>query len=194
MDIKYTEEQLLIIQTYSNFLLWKDLERNSLKTSIFFKKLVPQQDSVKQFIKKEGVFNLGLVHICLYALLCVPHEIFKKESKKNKVYMLKFDEINNFISSELKVKPQIYTYPYQKIDFLRHIRNSISHANFEYTDTPNHIMFRDKDDSWDKSIKKKRDYKFECIFRLDSLDQILHKLAEIFEIYITSIAEIHQST
>lgn len=136
-----TKEDNLIIQSMltSSLLIDLSFANKEFIKSEFFKGMHAYYPKVKENFLNEKIpiGNEGTALMLLYALLVIPRELISETYKKE------YGEINAFLAE--KAMNVIDTYKV-KNDFLRHIRNAVSHAKveFEYTTKSKMITFKDK--------------------------------------------------
>ncbi|MGN5619236.1 hypothetical protein MOW08_06720 [Acinetobacter schindleri] len=176
MAVKYTEHENLIIQTYMNF-IWL-FEMHSLKfvQSEAYKKLDFSDKFTQNCIADRGVINQGTIPVALYVMLVIPKETIFDE------YQEKYDEINLYIAQTLKPNVETtYNSDRDRIDYLRHIRNAVSHMNFEMTAVVDFVVFKDEN--------PRKGEKFMCKLSNLDLGKIIENLSAVHKDYIERIKE-----
>ena len=176
MSVTYNEHENLIIQTFINFLWLHELHLLNFNKSDAYNELKFKDDFVKNIIRERGIINQGVIPVALYVMLVIPKEtIFDK-------YKSEYEGVNTYISQKLNVKVITSTYSKDKpqIDFLRHLRNSVSHMNFEMTKVEGSVIFNDE------SPKKEQ---FSCEITNLDLGAIVEQLKQIHLKYIKEIQE-----
>lgn len=168
----------MYLQSLATCSLLAELHNNNFLDSDDFKKLKFQNDYLKMILIKSSIGNPACMMMMLYGLLVIPYTT-KGKSK------LKFNEINNFINCISNEKPNFYetTYNDEKnktIDYIRHIRNSVSHGKFEFKteDEIDFVIFEDE---------KYKDEHQHCSLKLKTrnIGIILEKLQKLlFEYFI----------
>lgn len=126
----------LFLQSYYSVSLLVELRNNNFLESQFFEGMSFGAPWIKEGIKTIGVDNQGSLLMSLYAMLVIPRELgFDK-------YQKEFNEIQDFLRANCKVIKNDYQTHKDKINYLRHMRNSVSHASVEF-DPNNTITFTD---------------------------------------------------
>lgn len=148
----------MYLQSLAMCSLLAELSNKKILKSKFFKKLKFQNDYLKMILIKSSIGNPACMMMMLYALLVIPYETID-------VSGLDFTEINNYINNISNEKPNFYetTYNDEKnkaIDYIRHIRNSVSHGKIEFKkeDEIDFVIFEDekyKDEHQHCSLKLK---------------------------------------
>ncbi len=168
----------MFLQSLATCSLLAELSNKKFLKSKYFKKLKFQNNYLKKILIESSIGNPACLMMMLYGLLVIPYTT-KGKSK------LKFNEINNFINCICNEKPNFYetTYNDEKnktIDYIRHIRNSVSHGKFEFEqeDKICFVIFNDEN---------MRDKNQHCSLKLKTKDvgRILEKLQKLlFEYFI----------
>lgn len=175
MSVKYNEHENLIIQTFINFMWLFEMHTLKFNESEAYSELKFQNDFVKTMIQQRGIINQGVIPVALYVMLVIPKEtIFDK-------YKSDYEDVNAYISNELKVKhTSDYTKDKPQVDFLRHLRNSVSHMSFEMTKVDGIVIFNDQ---------SPKNEKFTCELTNLQLGQIVEQLKRIHLKYINDVNE-----
>ncbi len=176
MSVTYNEHENLIIQTFINFLWLHEMHCLKFNESNAYNELKFHDDFVKNTIRERGIINQGVIPVALYVMLVIPKEtIFDK-------YKSEYEALNTYISKNLNVKVITSTYAkdVNQIDYLRHLRNSVSHMNFEMTKVKGSVIFNDE------SPKKEQ---FSCEITNNDIADILEQLRKIHLKYIKEIQD-----
>lgn len=130
--MELSREDNLIIQSYSIVAFLEELVQKDFVNDTFYKEKISSRvkDSFKQ---TGGIDNQGCLLIFLYAMLVIPRELYEDKLSSS------FDALNSVISKEAVVIQN----DYDKEDYIRHMRNSVSHATVEF-DPRNTVTFTDK--------------------------------------------------
>lgn len=158
----------LILQAYYTTSLIAELKNNKFLESNFFQDMTFDQPAIKEGLKTVGVDNQGAALMALYAMLVIPREILKEK------YSAEYVALNGFLQDVVTNTATNYPNDSPNIDFVRHIRNSVAHAQVEFA--PNdYVLFRDKD---------KKGYQFETRLPLSFLGAFIGKLQRIHMSYV----------
>lgn len=156
-----TQADNLILQAYYTTSLIAELKNNHFVESDFFQNMAFGQPAIKEGLKEIGVDNQGSALMALYAMLVIPREILKEK------YGSEYAALNDFLKGVVTNTATNYPNDSPNINFLRHIRNSVAHAQVEFE--PNsYVLFRDKDE--------RCGFQFETRLPLDSLGMFIGKL------------------
>lgn len=173
MFVKYTEHENLIIQTYMNFIWLHEMHCLEFVKTEEYKQLNFSDKFTQNTIGERGVINQGTIPVALYSMLVIPKETIFNE------YMDSYDHINTYIAN--KLKPKIKTnYKSDKItvDYLRHLRNSVSHVRFDMTSENDFVIFNDENRFGEE---------FECKLSNSDLGEIIQQLSLVHQAYIQKI-------
>lgn len=115
----------------------------------------------------------GVLLIFLYALLVIPKELIK-----NNKYKEKYKDVNLWIKQNNMSENEKSDYEEDKegIDYVRHMRNSVSHGKVKYDESNKFILFFDEDD-----------HGHSCHFSVSmgkNISMVISKLREIITSYI----------
>lgn len=176
MEYQYSEHENLIIQTYMNFIWLNEIHNLNFVKSDAYKQLNFSDKFTQSCIAERGVINQGVIPVAFYVMLVIPKEtIFDK-------YQEKYDEINLYIAQELNpLVETTYSSDGDRVDYLRHLRNAVSHMNFEMTVKDGFIVFKDEN--------PRRSEKFMCELSNLDLGKIIEELSAVHKDYIKSIQE-----
>lgn len=111
-------------------------------------------DFFDQFQKSQGIYGLNFYHtknqgtifLLLYGLLVTPKEIWEKSNTDFNFYSRKYFEIK---TGDTNIST---------LDFLRLLRNSLSHANFSINPDRNIILFWNINNSGTKNFEVEINY------------------------------------
>ncbi|MDC9727177.1 MAG: HEPN family nuclease [Candidatus Thioglobus sp.] len=167
-----SQEDNLLFQSYISVALFAELRSNNFIDSDFFKGMSFGVQAIKKELKNIGVDNQGSALMSLYAMLVIPRElIFEK-------YPSKVAEINDFLEQNSKNVHTTYRSDQQKVDFLRHIRNSVSHARVTFEPSKS-IGFSDQN-------SRTRE-QFTSELPLEYFGKFMEKLQEVHLTYIKEL-------
>lgn len=154
------------LQALATTALITALDNPDLKDDLF-QILKFNNDSFKNIIKLSGIGNPATLQMFLYALLVAPYEM-NKEHKLN----MEFEKLNQFINKYIIDSQSNYSYDKNEINYIRHIRNSISHSkcNFFTENKNDFITFLDQDNSHGNS------YKCDFTIRTADVGKLLEKI------------------
>ncbi len=149
------EDESILLQHLAIPSFLAELFNADFLNSEYFKNLHYENEIHKDILRRSGLGNPACMQIMLYSLLVVPQELLSKPQFKS------------FENYQLKhLNPKIPTYiedgtystyenedTCEKINYVRHIRNSIAHANMHYFERNGipHVKFIDS--SLDKKSK-----------------------------------------
>lgn len=174
--MKYSNETNLIVQSACTAMLLMELSHNSKDfiKSDFFKNMSPNFPGVKQFLQNGDICigNQGTVLMILYALLVLPKELISNKYKNE------YQKINQEINL-MKIS-YINTYLKDGDNFLKHMRNALSHGKIEFDDSnQKNILVTFNDDYKGQS--------FSVTFNTVNVAEISIKLLEINSQYIKDL-------
>jgi hypothetical protein len=129
--------QLLLGYMTIEFLI--ELQRLNFLESDYYKNLKFSDKYVHEHLPAYRLDNQGSLLITLYALLVIP-----KHHLENK-YPAEFSEVNKYIDSIKTKATSNYKSDKNGINYLRHIRNAVSHPNVDFVSRET-ITFTDKND------------------------------------------------
>lgn len=140
-DYKKQSEINLIYTSYSMVSILNSLVNSHFQNSEAFN-LLPlgsNGDAIKNIIKQVSFGNQVTLLICLYCYLVLPKELLNDLDTEI--------EICNKKIGQLKIVEERSTYPKDQlekgIDYIYHLRNSVSHANYCFEDEC--FIFKDSD-------------------------------------------------
>lgn len=158
----------LLLQSSIMYALLAELHNDRFVTSDYFEKMNFSEPWFKTRLQKNGVGNKGFVMIALYSLLVLPKEVIPNTD----------ENIREFVKEHARNITSTYKSDIPNVDFIRHIRNAVAHANVALG--PNDvIIFSDKNPR--NSIEE-----FKCELPIDKLIDLLPKLQSIIFKYINS--------
>lgn len=167
----------LLLQSSIMYALLAELHNDRFVTSDYFEKMNFSEPWFKTRLQKNGVGNKGFVMIALYSLLVLPKEVLPKEVIPN-TDPTEYENIREFVKEHARNITSTYKSDIPNVDFIRHIRNAVAHANVALG--PNDvIIFSDKNPR--NSIEE-----FKCELPIDKLIDLLPKLQSIIFKYINS--------
>ncbi|MDO7479912.1 HEPN family nuclease [Acinetobacter baumannii] len=180
MAEKFSEHENLIIQSYMNFNWLAEMDNLKFVESPEYKQLNFIDKFTQNSIAELGLINQGFIPVAFYIMLVIPREtIFN-------LYKEKYEEINLYIAEKLSPEVETtYSNDTKRIDFLRHIRNAVSHMNFEMTTEVDYVVFKDEN--------PRKNEKFRCKFSNLDLGKIMQKLREVHFHYIENIKKRYTS-
>lgn len=149
MSRKITPEESLFLQSLATTSLLAELQNNDFLNSEYFLNLKFDNNSFKKILVSSGIGNPACMQMMVYALLIIPKEILTEEVYNG--INSKFIDINKKIDRMVEEKGTFTNYKSDqkltgyKMDYLRHIRNAVSHARCEYesTNNKNFVTFKD---------------------------------------------------
>jgi hypothetical protein len=157
----------------SVLLLGKLNENDSLLSSDYFKTLDFGNETTKQYIEEIRVGNQGMLLMWLYALLVIPKELLKNQPEIDN----EFRNLNSTIEKLMKHSKSTYKKEQISIDYIRHIRNAVSHASVEYFPDKKEIVFKDKNP---RNLKET----FEVTIPFGEIMTIINALIPISQTYL----------
>lgn len=162
------------LQALATTALISALANNQYLKDDHFQILKFDNDSFKNIIKLSGIGNPATLQMFLYALLVAPYEM-NKEHKLN----MEFEKLNQYISKYIIDSQSNYSYDINEINYIRHIRNSISHSKCNFFAENNNcfITFWDQDNSHGNS------YKCDFTIRTADVGKLLEKIQLIILTY-----------
>ncbi|MGL5051945.1 MAG: hypothetical protein ACRC6E_15140 [Fusobacteriaceae bacterium] len=165
-----SQEDNLIVQTYSTMALLINLQQVNFLESEYYKNKISDRDILmKTSLEKTGeIDGQGALLLAFYTYLVIPKELLSTR------YKAELSKINKFI---MNIDGMEYETEYpneqkgEEIDYIKHIRNAISHCNVEF-DPKKTVSFKDQH-PYDKSI-------YSCLkIPLKSIGEILSKLQHL---------------
>lgn len=130
-----SEQDSLLLQCLATTALLAELSNADFLKSAYFENLSFVNRDIKHILKISGIGNPAAMQMMLYALLTVPKELLSKTDYEEMENI--FAPRINTLARSLVEKDTVSTYAKEetldKIDYLRHIRNSVAHARCHYT-------------------------------------------------------------
>ena len=168
--MEFNQEHNLVIRSYLNFQLSLALDSASFLESDFFKNNIKLTDIQKDLLFKVKIGNQARLLSTLYELLIVPKETLKELTENNA-----FDELEKIIASIASRKESTYKSDKYGIEFIRHLRNAVAHANVKFTEN-NCVEFYDQNP---------RNEKEKCVFEipLSNMMKVIDGLIEVLNKY-----------
>jgi len=140
VSIALTKEQDLFIQSCYTFSLLLELHNNNLLKSTYFEGMVFRQPIIKDGLRTIGITNQGCALLGLYALVLIPHELFRTSSREwSEIYSV----VDKYLDTYAKNTITNYKTDYPKVQYLSHIRNAVAHSSLEFSQG-GVLIFRDK--------------------------------------------------
>lgn len=137
MSSGITQEDNLVLQSYATLSLLAELHNNKLLDSAFFEGMTFGAPWVKEQLRTIGVDNQGCAMIALYAMLVLPREVVQE------AHATEYDAINVWLATNTQNTTTNYQSDNTTVNFIRHIRNAVSHARVAFR--PNDvIIFEDE--------------------------------------------------
>ncbi len=166
-----TQEQNLILQTYYSTSFLVELKNNDFLSSDYFHKMNFSTSWLKNQMEVIGIDNQGILLMSLYAMLVVPKQLIYYD------YKLQYEKIDDYIDDVKTSVHTTYARDQTKIEYIRHIRNAVSHARVEFSPGVS-VTFRDENN---------RSEAFEVEIPLSKVGVFLMKLQEIHLQYIKDL-------
>ena len=132
-----TQENELLIQSYSTVAFLLELKNLDFLSSDYYKNANFQDKSAQEVITRVGIDNQGSMLMVLYTMLVIPNERIKHR------FPDEFDNLNNVvhtIKNDTKTQSN-YKKDSVNIDYIQHIRNSVAHANLSFVPNTEVIFF-----------------------------------------------------
>ena len=161
-----------LYQALSTTCLITELANNDYLSSDHFNKIKFTNKQYKEIIKQSGLGNPATLQMFLYALLVVPYSY-----KENKHFDINFSELNPFINNITIDSYSNYEKDKDGIDYIRHLRNAVSHSKCNYYVDCNNICMVEFYDS---------DNTHKCYFKMKTSDVglLLEKIQKIIIKYL----------
>ena len=122
MKIK-DEYDSFILQSLATTSLLAELSNSNYLNSEHFKNLKFENESFKEIIQSSSIGNPACLQMLLYALLVIPKELEEKGNVK-----LQLTNLNNEID-KLKILLNSTYLKETNFNYIRHMRNALSHGN-----------------------------------------------------------------
>jgi len=169
--MEYFQKDNLLIQTYFTTSFLAELNNNDFLNSDYYKNVTFQDKFVKDNLPSIGIDNQGTLLMFLYTMLVVPKQLIENE------FPDEFSNLNNVIEKVKSNATSNYKKDAEKIDYIRHIRNSVAHARVEF-DPKKTVTFTDKNNNGEIC---------EITIPLMSIGIFLTALQQVFMKYIESL-------
>lgn len=166
------QEDDLLLQSYMTFSLLAELHNHGFINSNYFKEMNFGARWIQESLPKVGIDNQGCAMIALYSMLVLPKEVVQD------TYSAEYEDIQQFVKVHARVITSTYKRDHPEIDFIRHIRNAVAHANAEFRPC-DVIIFNDKN--------SRTGEEFRCELPLDKLGQLLNELQRIHVKYLHNL-------
>lgn len=178
--MNYSKEDDLLIQTYLTTEFLFELSNLKFLESPYYKNANFLDKSVHQFLPTIGIGNRGALLMTLYSLLIVPKELIEKKYRKE------FRDLNIFVGTIKSDVNTTYEKDTNSVDYIRHIRNAVAHANMEFT-SENEVVFLDHNKYYDE--KKKLLIIEDCSITIPlvKIDLLINQLKKIFAKHIEKL-------
>jgi len=171
MNMDYTKEDDILIQSYFTIAFLLELVNNNFLESDCYKKMQFQDNFIKENLPSIGIDNRGCLIVALYTMLIIPKEfLFDK-------YPTEVEKLNDTIENIKSEANSSYQYDQEKIDYIRHIRNAIAHLRVEFVDKA--VKFTDEN--------KKMTQKCTITIPLMNVGTFLTELQKIFMKHIETL-------
>ena len=137
--MKINEYESYILQALSTTSLFAELHNSNYLNSEHFKNLKFENESFKEILKYSGIGNPASLQMLLYALLVIPKELEEKGAIK-----LQLSNLNIEIA---KLKISLHSTYTEKgvFNYVKHIRNVLSHGNCFFSTINNQDVITFKD-------------------------------------------------
>lgn len=176
-----SQEDNLIIQSYITTAFLAELENIKFIETEYFNNLLIDSD-VKEILYKIRIGNRGNLLITLYSMLIIPKELIEKEFPRE------FAGLNGIVESIRSNEKSNYESDRKngKIDYIRHIRNAVAHANVIFTEDS--VTFIDENI---RKGKKGKVINEKCLITIPLLEigKLFEELKKIFLLFIKSVRE-----
>ena len=172
--MELTQKDNLMIMPYINCMFILELKNKEFLKSEYYKNMDFQDKNIPRVFSEVGLDNQGLLLMTLYSLLVVPKELYDNELSTE------FTGLNKKIKTIKTYEESNYSYDKNEINYVKHIRNAVSHANLRFE--PNdYVEFIDTNKYSTKNEK--------CIIRIPlvKISELLEYLQGIFYRYISAL-------
>ena len=174
MNMDYTQEDNILIQSYFTIAFLAELKNNNFLKSDCYKKMQFQDKFIKENLPSIGIDNRGNLLITLYTMLIIPKEFLFD------TYPTEFEKLNDTIENIKSEANSSYKHDQKKINYIRHIRNAVAHARVEFVN--NAVKFTDKN-----RTEKNRTEKCTITIPLMNVGPFLTELQKIFMKHIETL-------
>lgn len=168
MSKKLTQEESLLLQSLATTSLLAELSNDNFLSKSYFSQLKFNNDTLKDILKLSGIGNPACLQMMLYALLVLPKELLNENiypslnsdfahiNQKMQNLVIKSDTNTTYTKDFEYAKNCKSKYSITcDMNYLRHIRNAVSHANCYYnSESEKHfVTFKDSNGYEECSIK-----------------------------------------
>ncbi len=169
----YSQEDNLLIQSYFSTAFLIELKNLKFLDSDYYEDIEFQDKYVQEHLPSIGIVNHGAMLMILYALLVIPKELIEKHYQKD------FDNLNVFVDSIKSKATSNYKNDANKINYIRHIRNSVAHAKVSFN-SEKEVVFLDKNNNGSECT---------IVIPLASMGQFIEELRNIFFKHIKNLQQ-----
>ncbi len=135
----YGNKDNLLIYTYFTTEFLMELHALDFLNSEYYQTAKFQNKFLHEnFSKWGGIENPGMFMMALYAMLVLPKQLIED------TLPAEFAKINPLIDEIKSNAFSSYKKDKEKIDYIRHIRNAVAHANADFSNGDS-VIFKDKD-------------------------------------------------
>jgi hypothetical protein len=167
----YTPEEDLLIQSYFTIAFLSELQNNNFLNSEAYKEMPFQDSFIKEHLPSIGIGNRGALVQSLYSMLVLPKELISDK------FPAEFSALNDILESLHSQITTTYTSDNPKVDFVRHIRNSVAHGKVSFENDL--VVFNDQN--------KRTGETCEIKITLTNFGQFMSELQKIFFAFVESI-------
>ncbi|URM38994.1 HEPN family nuclease [Flavobacterium anhuiense] len=167
----YTTEEDILIQSYFSIAFLAELHNNNFLKSETYEKMSFEDNYIKENLPSIGIVNRGTILQSLYSMLVLPKELISDKFPED------FSALNDIMESLNAGVETTYTTDNTKVNFVRHIRNSVAHGRIRFENDL--IIFNDQN--------KESSQTCEIKITLTNFGQFIIKLQSIFFAFIESI-------
>jgi len=167
----YTAEEDLLIQAYSTIAFLAELHNNNFLNSEAYKEMPFQDPFLKEHLPSIGIGNRGALVQSLYSMLVLPKELISDK------FPAKFSALNVFAETLPSQINTTYASDNPKVDFVRHVRNSVAHGKVSFEEKM--VIFKDEN--------KRSGETCEIKITLMDFGKFLTELQKLFFTFIESI-------
>ena len=137
LTMEYTKEENLLIQSYMNVSFITELTNLGFLKSDWYLNANFQDKYVHKHFPSIGIDNQGMILFFLYSLLVLPKELIQQK------FPAEFEAVNTIVDKEKSFAQSTYNSDSNGIDYVRHIRNAVSHARVSFNSSQE-VEFEDK--------------------------------------------------
>jgi hypothetical protein len=170
MNMQLNQEDNLLIQSYLTSAFLLNLKQNDFLNSDYYKNRRIKDVTVDEYLPKINIDNQGALLMILYSMLVIPKQLLFNSFKND------FEKLNIKIKEIVLNVESSYKNDKPEIDFIRHIRNSVAHANVTFSQKES-VTFSDRN---------RDEEKCSIIIPLIKMPFLLKELQQIFINYINS--------